>query len=132
MIIQDAYDLKRYTLIAPDWLDSQRFDINAKAGGKVKQEELRMMLQSLLAERFQLKAHREAKEMSAYALLPAKSGFKLKPAEGSGSSAKSSSGAGKAKATCAHVSMTRLADFVRDAGLIDHRGYAESALRLAA
>jgi uncharacterized protein (TIGR03435 family) len=54
MIIEDAYDLKRYSLTAPDWVDTQRFDINAKVGGKVKQEELRLMLQSLLAERFQL------------------------------------------------------------------------------
>ena len=118
MIIQDAYDLKRFTLTAPDWLDSLRFDITAKVGGNVKQEEMRLMLQSLLAERFQLKAHRESKEMSAYALLPAKSGFKLKPAEGNGSSVSSSSGAGKAKVTCKHVSMSRLADFL--SGRVDH------------
>jgi uncharacterized protein (TIGR03435 family) len=118
MIVEDAYDLKRYTLTAPDWLDTLRFDIQAKVGGKVKQEELRLMLQSLLAERFQLKAHRERKEMSAYALLPAKGGFKLKPAEGSGSSINSTHGAGKAKATCTHVSMPRLADFL--SGRLDH------------
>ena len=34
MIIEDAYDLKRYTLTAPGWIDNQRFDIDAKAGGK--------------------------------------------------------------------------------------------------
>jgi uncharacterized protein (TIGR03435 family) len=118
MIIEDAYDLKRYALTAPDWLDNQRFDINARADAKVKQEELRLMLQSLLAERFQLKTHRESKEMSAYVLLPAKSGFKLKPAEGSGSGINSSRGAGKAKATCRHVSMARLADFL--SGRVDH------------
>ena len=56
--------------------------------------------------------------MSAYALLPAKSGFKLKPAEGDGSSINSSRGAGKAKATCKHVSMSRLADFL--SGRVDH------------
>jgi hypothetical protein len=29
MIVEDAYDLKRYTLTAPDWLDTQRFDISS-------------------------------------------------------------------------------------------------------
>ena len=73
---------------------------------------------SLLAERFQLKAHRETKEMSAYALLPAKSGFKLKPAEGDGSSTNSSIGVWKAKTTFKHASMTRLADYL--SGRMDH------------
>lgn len=118
MIIEDAYDLKRYTLTAPDWTGTERFDIKAKVGEKVKHEELRLMLQSLLAERFQLKAHRELKEMTGYALLPAKSGFKLKPAEGNGSSINSSRGAGKVKATCKHVSMPRLADYL--SGRMDH------------
>lgn len=117
-IIEQAYDLKRYTLSAPDWTNSQHFDINARATGKVKQEELRLMLQSLLAERFALKFHRESKEMSAYALLPAKNGFKLKPVEGSGSGINSSNGAGKAQAKCKHVSMPRLADFLSDR--VDH------------
>lgn len=80
-------------------MGAQRFDIKAKAAGKAKAEELRLMLQSLPAERFQLKAHREMKEMSGYALPAAKSGFKLKPAEGEGSSVNSNRGAGTAKAT---------------------------------
>ena len=117
-IIEDAYDLKRYSLHAPDWIDNVHFDITAKVSAKVKQEELRLMIQSLLAERFEFKAHRETKEMSAYALLPAKSGFKLKPAEGEGSGINSSHGAGKAKATCRHVSMSRLADFLSNR--VDH------------
>ena len=128
-IIQDAYNLKRYSLIGPDWLDNQRFDITAKVGEKVKYEEMRVMLQTLLAERFQLKAHREQKEMSAYALLPAKSGFKLKPAEGEGSGTSSSSNAGKTKTTFKHVSMTRLADFLSsrvDHPVIDQTGILEA------
>jgi len=118
MIIEEAYDLKRRTLIAPDWIDTPHFDINAKAGGKAKMEEFRLMLQSLLSERFQLQTHRELKEMSGYALLPAKSGFKLMPAEGEGSSINSSRAAGKAKAACKHVSMSHFADFL--SGRVDH------------
>ena len=126
MILEDAYDLKRYTLNAPAWVDNQRFDITAKVGGTVKHEELRLMLQSLLAERFQLKAHREPKEMSAYALLPARNGFKLKPAEGEGSGINSSGNAGKVKATCRHVSMPRLADFL--SRRVDHPVVDESGI----
>jgi len=112
MIIENAYDLKHFTLVAPDWADTLHFDINAKTSGKVKDEQLRLMLQSMLTERFALKAHRETKEMSAYALLPAKSGFKFQPAEGEGSSINSNSGAGKARATFRHVSLSRLADYL--------------------
>jgi uncharacterized protein (TIGR03435 family) len=39
------------------------------------------MLQALLAERFQLKLHRETRESSVYALTTVKSGHKLKPAD---------------------------------------------------
>ncbi len=129
MIIEDAYDLKRYTLTAPAWLDTQRFDITAKVGTKVKHEELQQMLQSLLTERFELKAHREPREISGHALLPAKNGFKLKPAEGNGSSINSSRGAGKAKAACKHVSMSRLADFLSnrvDRPVVDQSGISDA------
>ena len=111
-IIQEAYNLKRHSLNAPDWADTLHFDIAAKAEGKVKQEEFRLMLQSLLKDRFELKAHREPKIMSAYALLPAKTGFKLKPAEGEGSSTNSSGNGGSVTLTCKHVSMAKLAEVI--------------------
>ena len=110
-------------------MDSQRFDINAKVDGTVKSEELRLMLQSLLAERFQLKAHREQKEMSGYALLAAKGGFKLKPAVGEGSSINSNRGGKQAKAACKHVSMSGLAEFLSgqvDLQVIDQSGIPDA------
>jgi uncharacterized protein (TIGR03435 family) len=57
---------------------TDRFDINAKASGPAKTDELRVMLQNLLAERFKLVTHRETKEVSAYVLVEAKGGHKLK------------------------------------------------------
>jgi uncharacterized protein (TIGR03435 family) len=60
---------------------NERYDILAKAGGPAKTDEMRVMMQALLAERFKLALHRETKEMSAYALTEAKGGHKLKEAE---------------------------------------------------
>jgi uncharacterized protein (TIGR03435 family) len=127
MMIEEAYDVKDFSFRGPDWLDSVHFDVKAKTGEKVKHSEMRLMLQTLLAERFQLKFHRESKEMTAYALVPAKSGFKLKPSEGEGSHINSTSGAGKAKATCQHVSMATFAEFLSARGL-EHPVVDESGI----
>jgi uncharacterized protein (TIGR03435 family) len=60
---------------------TDRFDIIAKAAGPAKTDELRIMLQSLLAERFKLATHRETKEVTAYVLVEAKGGHKMKVSE---------------------------------------------------
>ena len=54
-----------------------RYDISAKAGGAVSEDQLRLMLQALLAERFKLTLHRETKELPAYLLVAAKGGIKF-------------------------------------------------------
>ena len=59
----------------------ERYDILAKAGGPAKTDEMRIMMQALLAERFKLALHHETKEMSAYALTEAKGGHKLKESQ---------------------------------------------------
>ena len=61
--------------------DSDRYDILAKAAGPAKVDEMRVMMQALLAERFKLALHRETKEMQAYALVEAKGGHKLTPSQ---------------------------------------------------
>jgi uncharacterized protein (TIGR03435 family) len=76
-IVLMAYDLKNYALDAPGWLASRNFDINAKASAKATEGELRQMLQSLLAERFQMKAHPTPKDLQGYVLLPATGGLKV-------------------------------------------------------
>ena len=79
-LINQAYSLKHYQLSGgPGWLDSARFDIDAKAAGDPSREQMMAMLQSLLADRFQLKVHWESREQSIYALLAAKGGPKLQP-----------------------------------------------------
>jgi uncharacterized protein (TIGR03435 family) len=56
----------------PAWLDSARYDISAKPENNPKPSEIPIMLQALLADRFQLKMHRETKELPIYALVVAK------------------------------------------------------------
>jgi uncharacterized protein (TIGR03435 family) len=70
----------------PAWLDTDRFDIAAKAPQGTTQENLNLMLQSLLADRFKLTVHKENKPVAAYALTVGKGKPKLKEAAGSGPS----------------------------------------------
>ena len=65
----------------PAWIESERYDVVAKASQSAKPEEIRRMVQSLLAERFKLAVHTDKKPMPAYALLTAKSGAKMQAAE---------------------------------------------------
>ena len=66
----------------PPWLGNEHYDIVAKAGHDATDENLQLMLQSLLAQRFGLKVHTEEKIMPAYALVVSKRGSKLKAADG--------------------------------------------------
>jgi uncharacterized protein (TIGR03435 family) len=77
-----ADDHKRLQITgAPSWADSARYNVTAKAegDGPLSREQARKMLQTLLADRFQLKFHIDAKEVPGYSLVVAKSGLKLKP-----------------------------------------------------
>src|ERR1041385_8702058 len=70
---------------APGWVDTDHFDIEAKAedsgSGPIPQDKLQPMLRSLLEDRFQLKAHWEMREMPVYLLTIGKGGAKLKLSE---------------------------------------------------
>ena len=56
----------------PEWIATERYDVNATAGRDVSLQELRLMLQALLAERFQLKTHYETREGPIYRMVLAK------------------------------------------------------------
>jgi len=78
MLLQEAYNVKAYQLSGgPGWSESDRYDVEAKANAGDTEDEMRSMLQRLLAERFKLTVHRETKEMQVYIIAVAKSGFKL-------------------------------------------------------
>jgi uncharacterized protein (TIGR03435 family) len=84
LMLMNAYGLQFSQLAgAPDWLSSEIWSVDARAEGNRTRDELMLMLQSLLEERFHLKVHRESREMPAYALTVAKNGPKLPvPKEG--------------------------------------------------
>ncbi len=66
----------------PDWIDTDRFDITARASEPIGDKALMVMLQTLLAERFKLVLHRESRPGVAMILEVSKKGLKLEPAAG--------------------------------------------------
>lgn len=62
---------------APQWLDSNKYDIVARAPEGSSEDQLGLMLQQLLIDRFGLKFHRERSEVSGYAVVLAKDGPKF-------------------------------------------------------
>jgi len=84
-LISQAYNVRDFQITnTPGWISAERYDINAKAeglGDRIPPEVLRPLLQSLLEERFGLKAHFEDKEGQVYNLVTAKSGPKMKVSE---------------------------------------------------
>jgi uncharacterized protein (TIGR03435 family) len=81
-LIMEAYGLRNYQLdnAGLDWQQNIFYDIAARAedGTTPTRDEFRKMLQTLLAERFNFKFHREQKEMPVYAMIVEKGGPKFK------------------------------------------------------
>lgn len=115
-LMQWAYGMpEKQILNGPAWLASSRFDIQAEAdiGDKMKSltseqgnELKRLMVQSLLVERFQLKLHSETRILPAYDLVLIKGGSKLQPSETSGKSI----GVGRTHFTGEGLGMTSIAE----------------------
>jgi bla regulator protein blaR1 len=81
MYISFAYKLSltpdhRHAMLArrPKWVDTDLFEIDAKYAGNPTKEQMRPMMQSLLAERFHLAVHYETQEMPVNALTLTKQG----------------------------------------------------------
>jgi len=72
-----AYRVKVYQIAGPDSL-SDRFDLTAKLPAGSTSDQIPEMLQALLADRFQLKFHREKRDLPVYALILGKTPLKLK------------------------------------------------------
>jgi uncharacterized protein (TIGR03435 family) len=79
-IVSEAFHLQPYEFSPPDWMENTRFDVAANIPQGTTREVFQAMLQNLLAERFQLKVHREKKEMQVYGLEIGKGGVKFKEA----------------------------------------------------
>ena len=92
----------------PDWLDTDRFDIAAKADQPVGDRIQMTMLQTLLADRFQLQLHRETKPVQTYVLEVTRNGPRLEQGDGHGS--KTSNGRGDLVIT--NATMDRFAEIL--------------------
>jgi len=79
-LIRVAYNMSRDQVEAPDWMESVWFDIVANVPRGATRDQANLMLQNLLADRFQLKVHHSTKERPIYELVVAKNGPKLKVA----------------------------------------------------
>jgi len=77
-LITQAYGVRNDQVSGPPFLTSERFNIVAKIAPGATKDDVKVMLQNLLKERFQLAVHRENKELPVYELVVAKDGAKLK------------------------------------------------------
>src|ERR1700722_18001316 len=77
-LLMTAYDAKNYQVIGPAWLDTERYDVIANVPAGATQEQVNVMWQNLLAQRFGVVLHRDSKEFQVDELVIAKSGHKLK------------------------------------------------------
>jgi uncharacterized protein (TIGR03435 family) len=137
-MLRGAMTLKRYIVSAynvepfqvtggPAWIDESTYEIVAKLEGSAEappnpapgghpnnSERIHAALQTLLAERFQLKIHHESKDVPAYAMTVAKSGFKpqpdLTPGCSGGTNSNGNGVSQKFTATC--IEMAEFASFL--------------------
>jgi uncharacterized protein (TIGR03435 family) len=113
--VQWAYDVKSYQVSAPGWMEDERYDIAAKSEGRVPTAQLRLMMQSLLAQRFKLAVHRETRELAVFALSIGKGGHKLHVSEGEGEAKLAPGKGGEMSLSAQHVPLSRLADLLSGA-----------------
>ncbi len=120
-LVSRAYGVDANTVLGgPNWLELDRFDIQAKVPAGATAATVRPMLQSLLAERFGLVVHRDTKPVATWALTSGKHPL-LKRANGSGDGRCVSSADGESiEVTCRNITM---AAFVSNMGRMDGAWY---------
>src|SRR5688572_7471540 len=79
-IIRNAYTVQGFQIVGgPPWINTDRWDITAKAETEVPQPQLRLMLQNLIADRFKATVRPERRELPVYALVVARPDGRLGP-----------------------------------------------------
>lgn len=111
-LIERAYRVKPFQVTGPPWMEDERFDIIAKFPEGTPNDQHAPMLRTLLEDRFKLAVHDESKDMQGYALVVAKSGFKLKPAEPGDASISTNSSGHEWTVTAKHTSTAQLVDLL--------------------
>jgi uncharacterized protein (TIGR03435 family) len=90
-LLQQIYGLRDFQIVgAANWMSiiadgyNARYEIQGKGDPSATEAQVKEMVKTLLAERFQLKVHNETRELPVYALIPAKTGVKLSVAKDNG------------------------------------------------
>ena len=78
-----AYHVNVWNVRGPDWIAAEMIDVIARKPLHTSEEDERLMLQALLADRFKLTVHRDSYDLTAYDLVAARNGPKMKSADGS-------------------------------------------------
>lgn len=110
-LIRDAYNVRAYQVSgAPSWINDASYDIRAKAegNGSLTLEGSHQLLQALLAGRFQLRTHRETKELAVCALVAGSKGPRLKASSADKFSMSGFRGKGKNWIDMTHGTMAQL------------------------
>ncbi len=135
LLITAAYHIPPNALEGgPGWLEIDRFDVVAKAAPTTSEADLRLMLRTLLADRFKLAIHQDQKSMPAYVLTVGKGGPKMQQSEtakpGDQRCTPGQGTPGNQHVMCQHMTMDDLADtlpglapgYVRDTPVVDQTG----------
>lgn len=133
-LIVNAHRVRRAEIEGgPDWMDSEHFDITARTGDGAARNQMHVMLQTLLADRFGLAAHRESRERPVYALVvdradgvPA-TGLARSTAQGGRPGMESSTTNGAVAVRASGETMSRLAEWLgtrADRQVVDRTGLA--------
>jgi uncharacterized protein (TIGR03435 family) len=111
-LIQGAWNLEDYAITGgPNWIDTEYYDVAAKAPPQTPMHSMELMLQRLLQERFNLAIHTESKVMPVFAMMVAKGGLKMQesPAGVVDGNCRISRTAGVLRRDCKNVSLEGLA-----------------------
>jgi uncharacterized protein (TIGR03435 family) len=110
MLMRSAYSVQDDQIIGgPKWLDSDRYDIDAKTGGPIKGTDEKLFLQHLLADRFHLKLHTDKRELPVYRLEVAKNGPLVKPSQSNSSQIRTSHNPGHNEISVVRISIRQFA-----------------------
>ncbi len=113
-LMVESYGVKDYQVSGPDWLNTEIYDIAATLPPGTTGDEVLLMVQTLLADRFKLAFHRDSKELPVYALVVGKGGSKLQEVEFGRGSTSGSPG----HLTATRIAMRNLTEFLsRQTGL---------------
>ena len=118
-LLNVAYDYDEQMMVGGEkWIDSDSFDLVAKAAPTTSLDALREMLKKFLADNFKLKVHEETQNINVFALSIGK-GSKIRPADGSGRGCAPGGHDGYAGFVCKNATMAQVVEQIK----MRNRGY---------